>query len=118
LSLNATRSSLQTLSKGLAPDGMLVITIRPIEYWDHDLRPSQELREKLKQAHSQLGFAYIPHGNIVSGGEAVYGDTSMTIEFAQSIVPDLKLVRFTRSLDDRYQIILFFRTCTLAASDS
>jgi SAM-dependent methyltransferase len=109
LSLNATMSSLQTLGRALAPDGMLVITIRPIEYWDYDLRPSQEIRDELKQSHLSQGFAYVPHGNIVSAGEAVYGDTSMSFEFVQALVPDLRLVRFTRSLDDPYQIILFFR---------
>lgn len=58
LSLKATSLALNTLRQYMRNDGMLVITIRPIEYWEwhHSLPPG--VPDQMREAHQSKKFAF------------------------------------------------------------
>ncbi len=73
LSLYAGTACLGTLRRYLSPSGVLVATVRPIEYWAQTPQPEQA------QNHLKSGYAYVPHNFHVRSpqGEPIYGDTSL-----------------------------------------
>ena len=68
--------ALNTLGEYLNDDGILVVTIRPVEYWE--LRKDLNNRDALVDAHRTEGFAFRPHNRASVDGDITYGDTSMT----------------------------------------
>ena len=107
LSERATAVALDTLTRHLATDGLLVITIRPVEYWDIHAGLSAADLELLKTKHSKDGFAFQPHNREAIEGDITYGDTSISLSYLASKFPQLKLRKLERTLDDPYQLILF-----------
>jgi len=85
LSQRATRQCLDTLHGYIGENGVLVITVRPVEYWAADPNPSQAEREQLVLEHNQNGFAFRPHER-AGDGDSTYGDTSMTSHTLQRIL--------------------------------
>lgn len=93
-------SVLQNISKILCPEGILIITIRPLEYWV--LNKNQEMIEQ----HSRNGYAYKPHGEPIND-ESLYGDASFEVEWLMSKVGSFfNLKTIDGSLSDPYQIYL------------
>ena len=107
-SLRATKCALDALRTVVSPSGLLVITIRPLEYWDMDQRYAHE-KELLKQTHKDVGFVFRPHNREAVDGDITYGDTSMTFDFLESITPSWKIDGYDRSLDDPYQILVYLK---------
>jgi len=107
-SLRATQSALDAIRPLLSHNGLLVITIRPIEYWNMDERYSSELDE-LRRQHQENGFAYRPHKREAVDGDVTYGDTSMTFEFLKSITPRYEIAGYDRSLDDPFQTLIYLK---------
>ena len=107
-SLRASRTALSALRKCISYNGVLAITIRPVEYWDYDERWAAQ-RDALKSAHRSEGFAFMPHGREAVDGDITYGDTSMTFEFLSGIAEGWQIVGYDRTLSDPYQIIVFLR---------
>jgi SAM-dependent methyltransferase len=108
LSERATAVALGTLAQHLAPDGLLAITIRPVEHWDIQAGLSADDRESLKIEHAKYGFAFKPHSRAAVDGDITYGDTSISFSYLASKFPELKLRKMERTLDDPYQLVLFF----------
>src|SRR5260370_7533100 len=74
LSIRAFSTCLGALRRYLSPEGVLVITVRPAEYW---------LQVNQPEAYAQQcknGWTYIPHPFKVIDGDSVYGDTSISLE--------------------------------------
>lgn len=114
LSERATRLALATLGNYLDKDGLLVITIRPIEYWERAaaaLSPGQDKDAAAAQPrlHAQNGFAFVPHGRAPIDGDITYGDTSMTFEWLAAAAPGFDIVGYDHTLDDLLQIIVYLR---------
>lgn len=108
LSERATRQALDTLRYYVRDDGVLLITVRPIEYWavshpDHGDMVAQMSR------HRRYGFAFLPHNRERIDGDITYGDTSMTPEWLVAEFPRWRLAGLDRSLDDPYQVYLFLQ---------
>jgi SAM-dependent methyltransferase len=109
LSERATKASLSTLLKYLRDDGVLVITIRPQEYWneDHEVNKAAE-GTKFVSLHQSSGFAFAPHPALSPiDGDVTYGDTSMSIEWLERNAKGLKVRRVDRSLNDPLQQYVF-----------
>jgi SAM-dependent methyltransferase len=99
--------NISTLAKYLHPKGTLVITIRPIEYWDVRTDLPKDVREQLKFDHKFKGEAFLPHEKMPDNVWGVtYGDTSFSIEFLQKNLGLLKIKDVDRSASDPYQIYL------------
>src|SRR5207302_6424763 len=77
LSERATVCSMKTLRDYISDGGVLVITIRPVEYWQHDPHTSVAQKADLRKRHASTGFAFQPHMREPVDGDITYGDTSM-----------------------------------------
>lgn len=66
---------MKTLRRYIAEDGLLIITIRPAEYWLTVDRPD------CYSIHAAAGFCYNPHPFRVIDGDSVYGDMSVSLEY-------------------------------------
>ena len=110
LSEKATFAALTTLTKYLSKGGLLVLTIRPIEYWDFNPSNLQkELIDGLKHLHKKYGFAFNPHERDRIEGDITYGDTSIRIEWIIKNFPELDIIKTDYSLNDKFQIYLFLQ---------
>ncbi|MGH8108844.1 MAG: class I SAM-dependent methyltransferase [Arenimonas sp.] len=109
LSERATRQSLQTLRKYISPRGILVITIRPVEYWAYDPNVAVDKKVQLEASHRQSGFAFCPHNREKIEGDITYGDSSMSLEWIEANFPEWEVMLLDRPLSDPYQIYLALR---------
>lgn len=117
LSERTTRLALATLGDYLSEDGLLVVTIRPREYWQHvgDMQPvGPEKNRWLDQLrhHDETGFAFVPHDRAPIEGEVTYGDTSFTLDWLAAAAPGLRIKGYDHSIDDPLQIIVYLQRHT------
>lgn len=108
-SARATSAALHALRKVIRPDGLLTITIRPVEYWDFCPGLSDITRKELSNRHLECGFAFLQNNHVIVDGEATYGDTSMSMEYIQQTFPDWRIVGHETTLDDPYQRIVYLQ---------
>lgn len=108
LSENTTGKVLSALRRVIKPDGLAVITIRPVEYWDYhrDFLVGYH-RELLKASHDRTGFAFMPHNREAVNGEVTYGDTSISFDYLNDRHSDWKIAGYDYNLIDPYQLIVF-----------
>jgi hypothetical protein len=108
LSARAARTALTALRDKAASGSMLVFTIRPVEYWRHHTTFHGRSRDDLMADHAKKGFAYQPHGNIVVDNEAIYGDSSMSQEFAPGMLEAAgwRWLGADRSMIDPFQVLI------------
>ena len=114
LSERAARTCLKTLRSYIASDGVLVITIRPVEYW-HLIAPTvgdltlntDEHPDAL--CHRLNGFAFRPHNRAPIDGDITYGDTSMTLEWLASAATGWEITSVDHSLNDALQLYVFLK---------
>lgn len=113
LSEKVARIALNTLAEHLSDEGLLVLTIRPKEYWPfiaaHSGSFDEQKIEELLDRHDRLGFAFAPHQGQKIEGEVTYGDTSMTLEYLRSACPQLKVAGLEWSEADPYQLIVLMK---------
>lgn len=107
LSSRAARAALHVLREYVADEGLLVFTIRPVEYWRFDKQIPPETAEQLTRQHHRDGFAFKPHDLPPVDGDVTYGDTSMTFSYLKEQFPRWRFVKYDRTLDDPYQLIVF-----------
>ena len=98
---------LSTLRDHIADTGVLVLTIRPKEYW-HARGPDAVAAAMIK-THNKAGFAFIPHNLLPIDGEITYGDSSISLSYFDAHFPQWKLAGVDYNLIDENQVILFFR---------
>jgi SAM-dependent methyltransferase len=110
LSEKATISCLNTLAGYIAPNGLIAITIRPVEYWDVDPNAIRAgVTAQQKEKHRQQGFSFLPHDRAPIDGNITYGDSSISLEWLRNSFPNLRIVGLDRSLADPNQIYVFLR---------
>ena len=97
--------SLKTLEKYLKPSGKLIITLRPIEYWDLREDLALEVKQKLKHNHVINGLAFLSDQRITNrNGIDTYGDSSISLKELESNLYGLKIKDVDRSNLDPFQI--------------
>jgi hypothetical protein len=107
LSEMAARIALTTLLRHLEPNGLLVITIRPVEYWYWDKYTNDRKMSVYQVAtHNQEGFSFLPYDQ---GGIRDYGETSMTPAWIESNFPSAEILGLDKSISDPAQIYVFMR---------
>ncbi|MBK1617701.1 class I SAM-dependent methyltransferase [Lamprobacter modestohalophilus] len=110
LSEKSTTLSLRTLLGHVKPGGILVITIRPVEYWNHDQHAaSQNKVNEQIELHRSNGFSFLPHNRPPIDGDITYGDTSMDLSWLENAVPEAEILGMDRSLRDSFQRYIFLR---------
>jgi SAM-dependent methyltransferase len=118
LSEPAHEASLRALHAGLAPGGLLVVTIRPPDY----LRLSELLAPVLASLGPGLEdelrgprYLFAPHagqplGAQAPGGEITYGETVVTMAYVRRQWSErFELLDVDLLLDDPYQVMLTLR---------
>ncbi|MFM0705112.1 class I SAM-dependent methyltransferase [Paraburkholderia sediminicola] len=110
LSERAATAALSACRKHIADDGMMAITIRPPNYWDHDPTVVRlRKNEGLKREHALKGFAFFPHDREAVDGDITYGDTSISVDFINRRWGDWEVVGTERLLQDVMQTIVFLK---------
>jgi SAM-dependent methyltransferase len=94
---SAALAALRTVTKSF-----LVLTIRPVEFWDYYSRRDVPRTDLIKAHHEGL-FAHCPDPNRPN-----YGDTSIHFEYFKRL-PDWKFVGYERLLLDPYQTVIVLR---------
>jgi SAM-dependent methyltransferase len=105
-SRKATQRALGALRRSLADDGLLCLTIRPVEYWAANPEYADRA-EALAQQHARDGFAFAPHNREPIEGDVTYGDTSMSVEFLQAEFPAWRVAALDWTLADPFQRYVF-----------
>lgn len=104
LSESTARTALSTIRGSIADDGLLCITIRPVEYWHHH-GPNGEA--DCIARHRDRGFAFLPHANREPvDGEITYGDTSMTIEHLATLAEGWTIAEVEWNPCDPLQVVV------------
>lgn len=112
LSEKVTKICAETLRNYLTDNGIIVMTIRPEEYWSYILNNvKSHLNEKdimqLLADHEQKGFAFYPHKREEMEGEVTYGETSMTLDFISNNFAGLHIAGVEINKVDNLQLIVF-----------
>ena len=108
LSEKTTQVILSTLRNYISEDGILLITIRPKEFWEFRL-PGTQSRELIK-THDENGFAFVPQKNRAPvNGEVTFGDTSMSLAYIESNFPQWSIEAVECNADNKYQVLVFLK---------
>jgi len=107
LSEKTANVALQTLRKYIREDGLLVITIRPKEYWH--IPDQGALAAQMISTHDKKGFAFNPLSTVPVDGDLTYGDASMSLAYLESHFPQWKIESVECNDVDSHQVILFLR---------
>ncbi len=99
---------LSTLRDHIADTGVLVLTIRPKEYWYQRDSPGATAAAMI-ETHDETGFAFIPHNRLPIDGDITFGETSISLGYFGARFPQWKLARVDYNLIDVNQVILFFQ---------
>ena len=111
LNKHAALASLRALRKSVRNNGLLAITIRPIEFWS--VSQAGHLANRINEAnsmselHRSNGFAFLPHTDCDSQSD--YGDTSLTLQWLENNIAGWNIVRVDRSLNDPLQLYVFLQ---------
>lgn len=110
LSEKTANAVMKVLRTRITDTGMLVITMRPPEYWDvHQGWREEYSKELLKERHETQGFAFMPHYRDPIDGDITYGDTSMTLDYIRQHWTDWKIAGTDFNPSDPWQILVFLQ---------
>jgi SAM-dependent methyltransferase len=110
LSPKTTSITQETLRSRIAEDGLLVVTIRPEAYWNHQVYwPEGCTPEKMIDQHRSQGIAFIPHNRPPIEGEVTYGDTSMSPEYLRQNWKGWTIVESHPLIQDPMQVVTFLK---------
>lgn len=110
LSERTARAVQEVLRHHVKPDGLLVVTIRPPDYWDvHPDWPAGLSRELMLERHHQSGFAFIPHLRAPIDGDVTYGDTSMTLDYLRRNWTGWRILDTDHNPRDPWQVLVFLQ---------
>jgi SAM-dependent methyltransferase len=105
LAPKAAAACLAALRRHIDDKGLLVATIRPIEFWPYiEKAQGMKVADAMRLEHMSKGFAYHPHGGME--GET-YGDSSIAFDFFTR--SGWKMVGYDRSMVDPYQVSVILR---------
>lgn len=104
LSEKTAHAVMKALRLSIADQGMLMITVRPMVFWDFfdGGKPAPEILEQ----HARTGFAFRPHARPPVGGEVTFGDTSISLGYIRKNFPDWKIACVDWSMGDPYQMLV------------
>lgn len=110
LSEKTGRAVLAAIRRRIADDGLLVLTVRPVEYWGvHSWFPPGVSATTLRKRHMEEGFAFIPHHREAIEGDITFGEASIALDYVRHNWHEWELLGSEINRVDRYQAILFLR---------
>jgi SAM-dependent methyltransferase len=105
LSEPVMRAAMAILTQSLSPRGLLVLTIRPVEFWQTMRDVAAPEIADLIAAHEQNGFACRPHLPYSKD----FGDTSLSFVWLRNTFPKFDLVGYDWVINDPHQIFVYLR---------
>lgn len=105
LSPKAAAACLAAIRRTIAPKGLFVCTVRPVEFWPYidKIRGTNDA-ERMYRSHLTNGYAYLPH----SGPEGeTYGDSSIAFDYF--VRPGWEMAGYDWSMIDPYQVSVILR---------
>jgi SAM-dependent methyltransferase len=111
LSEEAMMAAQNAIRQKIKPDGLLVITIRPMEYWlNHPIHADPGRYTEILEQHNSQGFAFVQGwGDIGHDPEGTYGDTSMSFDYLQKNWRSWQVCGYDHNFEDPTQIIVFLK---------
>lgn len=110
LSEKTAERCLRTLRERISPRGLLIVTIRPLEWWHvHTGWDKQYSASQLIDAHNRHGFAFFPHNRAPIDGDVTYGDTSISLDYIKARWTDWEVVGIDHNRGDYYQMLVLLR---------
>jgi hypothetical protein len=98
------RTVLRTLRQSIRKDGLLCLTIRPVEYWT---QLGLEDAATYADRHRQTGFAFLPQNRPpAANGEVTYGKTSLTLDHLAGLADGWRLTDVEWTPSDPMQVIV------------
>ena len=108
-SWRASVAALEAIRTVIKPDGLLVLTIRPREYWAFHQDVPEPDKPALLRAHDRTGFAFWPHNRPPVDGDVTFGETTMKMETIEKLCSKWKTIGYDRSLQDPHQLIVLLQ---------
>ena len=88
----------------------MVITVRPLSYWDYHVQAQNEVnRELMISQHNKEGFAFTPHDREKIDGEVTYGDTSISDDYIRRNFINWRTAGTDTFLQDPFQKLIFLK---------
>jgi len=119
LSEKTMMAAQSAIRQRIAQRGLLVITIRPIEYWEgHSIHADSVKYSDIVNQHNTRGFAFVPHGQARGGvavdsplvdGDSTYGDASITLKYIQERWVSWTICGYDHNVEDPLQITVFLK---------
>jgi 2-polyprenyl-3-methyl-5-hydroxy-6-metoxy-1,4-benzoquinol methylase len=103
LSEKATLAAIAAMRKKIAKGGLLIITIRPPDFWAYTSELNKRDFSAYARIHAAKGFAYWPWQDDV---KQHFGDTSMTEAYMRENFHGWNIRRMGSSFIDPYQIFV------------
>src|SRR5436309_4398200 len=104
LSEKTTGAAFDTLRGYIADDGVLLITVRPKQYWQVH---GDVVADRMMTEHDRKGFAFVPSNRAPIDGDVTFGDTSMSVQYVTANFPRWQVVGEHCNPIDPYQLLLF-----------
>jgi ubiquinone/menaquinone biosynthesis C-methylase UbiE len=107
-SRRATLTALAALRRHIKPDGLLVLTVRPVEIWNLGTFGENENADTdaLIAEFERTGFAFLPNIHYTTDGDHTYGVTSIAPRWITENAPGWKLVAQDRGEDHQQYILM------------
>jgi hypothetical protein len=107
LSKPCTHACLNAIRKSIKQDGLLILTVRPVEFWQYSKDAYPDWVDRLITEHNHEGFAFRSHA--ADNPLSTYGDTSISKRYIEEKFEGWQLVRFGHSVADPYQVSAFLK---------
>lgn len=104
LSQSCATACMAAIRKSITPEGVAIISVRPLEFWDFHQRLPADVRQDLHAAHLAGDVAFYPAGNSKN-----YGDTSIPLNLLPTLFPGWEIVRSGTTMIDPYQVFVVLR---------
>lgn len=111
LSEESHLAALRAIHAGLAPDGLLVATIRPPAYVRDGMHPSLPRAGKAKKLERDTPeYLFVAHDAQPSGDLATFGETVVNLPYVRDRWGEwFELVEVSLMLEDPYQVVVTLR---------
>ncbi len=107
LSERIALAALSAMRNRISPSGLLVITIRPVDFWTFmELLHKKDFQEH-KSVHESYGLSYLPHSH--SAVSNIYGDTSISKAYMDASFIGWKVEHMGGNLSDPQQEFVCLR---------
>ncbi len=111
-SQRATLAALNSLRHYIKSDGLLILTVRPVEIWNLATFGENETADPttLIKSFIETGFSFLPNIHYETDGDLTYGVTAMSSSWISANAAGWRVIGRDRG-EDHLQLILLLTPC-------